>query len=54
MMDKTEKEWHEPQSKEVEVKQDSTAMACQGKAIGCYAGSSCGSVAKDQPEPEKE
>jgi len=53
-MKKTEKKWCTPQSKEVEVKEDSTSAGCQGKKIGCYAGSSCGSVEKNQPEPLEE
>jgi len=53
-MKKTRKKWHKPESKEVVVKEDSTATSCQGKAVGCYAGSSCGSVEKDQPKPRKE
>ncbi|MBI5076961.1 hypothetical protein HZB94_01080 [Candidatus Falkowbacteria bacterium] len=53
----TGKKWHKPQSKEVEVTEDSTSMDCQGKRVGCYAGSSCGSVEKNRPKtrgkPEK-
>ncbi len=40
------KKWKVPKTKEVKIKEDSTAVNCQGKAIGCYAGSSCGSMKK--------
>ena len=39
-----DKEWNTPEITEVELKEDSTSANCQGKKIGCYAGSSCGSV----------
>ncbi len=38
------KHWKIPKIKEVVLKEDSTSSDCQGKRIGCYAGSSCGSV----------
>lgn len=38
------KQWQSPRVREVEVKEDSTAGDCQGKKIGCYAGSSCSSI----------
>ncbi|MDP2924704.1 MAG: hypothetical protein Q8O30_13485 [Candidatus Omnitrophota bacterium] len=38
------KKWKTPKIKEVAVKEDSTSGDCQGKMIGCHAGSSCGSV----------
>ncbi|MEK7200945.1 MAG: hypothetical protein AAB672_02345 [Patescibacteria group bacterium] len=49
-MKKKGEKWVQPQVSEVEVKEDSTSMSCEGKRIGCYAGSSCGSVEiKNQP-----
>lgn len=49
------KEWRKPQVDEVQVKEDSTSTSCAGKARGCYAGSSCGSVEiKEQPKPQEE
>lgn len=50
------KKWVPPKVKEVPVVEDSTSTGCQGKRIGCYAGSSCGSVEKARPaqqEPPK-
>lgn len=38
------KKWEKPSVEEIIVKEDSTSMDCQGKRIGCYAGSSCGSI----------
>jgi len=46
------KKWKTPETKEVEVKEDSTSMGCQGKRIGCYAGSSCSSVKKKKAEEQ--
>jgi len=44
------KKWKKPEAKKVDVKEDSTSSGCEGKRIGCYAGSSCGSVeAKNKP-----
>jgi len=39
-----EKEYETPEVKEVAVKEDATSADCQMKAVGCYAGSSCGQV----------
>jgi len=47
------KRWKDPKVKEVIAKEDSTSGDCQGKRIGCYAGSSCGSVKISQPRPKK-
>lgn len=50
------KEWQTPEVKEVILEEDSTSGDCQGKKIGCYAGSSCGSIKKDQqdqPQPRE-
>lgn len=47
-------QWKTPEVKEVALKEDSTSGDCKGKKIGCYAGSSCGSVEiKDQSRSEK-
>lgn len=40
------KQWKPPEVKEVRLEEDSTSADCAGKSIGCYAGSSCGSVKK--------
>ncbi len=49
------KQWQPPKIKEVRVKEDATSMQCGGKKIGCYAGSSCGSVTiKEQPKLRRE
>jgi hypothetical protein len=45
------KKAEKPQAKEVSLKEDRVAAACQGKKLGCYAGSTCNSVKK---EVEKE
>jgi hypothetical protein len=50
---KTKKEWKAPEIQEVKVQEDSTTMACEGKRVGCYAGSSCGSI-EIQPEVSEE
>jgi len=42
-----EKSWDKPEVEEVEIKEDSTSTDCQGKRIGCYAGSSCAQVKKE-------
>lgn len=53
------KEWKTPSVEEVKVKEDSASAGCQGKRLGCYAGSSCGSIEiKDhenngQPRPQE-
>ncbi len=48
------KKWKTPKVKEVKIKEDSTSGNCQGKAVGCYAGSSCGSVKKKNDlQPKK-
>ena len=46
---KVKKEWKPPEVQEVKIQEDSTSMDCQGKRIGCYAGSSCGSVEIKNP-----
>lgn len=48
------KKWNAPSVQEVEVKEDSTSAGCQGKRIGCYAGSSCGSVKNEDESHQKE
>jgi len=48
------KKWKKPLAEEVAVTEDSTTVSCKGKRIGCYAGSSCGSVKKEEPAQQGE
>jgi len=45
--------WKTPKTQEVELKEDGTSNSCQGKAVGCYAGSSCGSVKSSKAKTEQ-
>ena len=53
MEGKNKKKWTSPKVQEVQVKEDSTSIGCQGKKIGCYAGSSCGSVKREETKPRQ-
>lgn len=44
------KPYQPPQAKAVKLQEDSTSADCQGKRVGCYAGSSCGSIRKEEPK----
>ncbi len=46
--------WETPKVEEVAATDDSASAACQGKRIGCYAGSSCGSVTKTDADTDKD
>ena len=45
-----EETWKAPETEKVPVREDSTSANCQGKALGCYAGSSCSSIKKEKKQ----